>query len=92
MTDAKNIIDITSIIVPFLIINALTITVGLSWNDSINSFIDNYFVVENDERTKTWYKLYATIVLTVIFVILLVVYSKIIRVDPKTFIQSKVMH
>jgi uncharacterized membrane protein YkvI len=91
MSDIKNIIDMSSVIIPIMIINALTLVVALSWNNAIENIIDNYINVGNDNKKKAWYKLYFSIIITVIFVIILIIYSKYINVHPKEFIKNEIL-
>ena len=91
MSDIKHIVDMSSVIIPIMVINALTLVVALSWDKAIENLIDNYINVGNDTNKKAWYKLYFSIILTVIFVIILIIYSRYINVHPKEFIKTEIL-
>jgi hypothetical protein len=66
---------------PAIIITSLTLTAGLAWNDTIQSFINYYIPEDSKKEMNIWMKLIYVICLSIVIIIII---DFLVRIENNT--------
>ena len=81
--------NLSQIIIPTLMINALSFAIALSWNSTIQSLLEYYFPIDNEHTNNVWIKFFTTLFVTFIIIFVVVFLTSKLNIDVNEFINKK---